>query len=334
VHLLRIPRDLSGQRSRAVVRTAPASSLAVREIRVVTFDFGNTLVPVDRVGLGRVVELTAGWAVARLGASDVPTFLRVWAEERDRQFREEIPRFREADLAVRVVRVLARLRGGPAPAADTPWDDDAAVWWSDPAEVEAAVERYSRAFVEGLPPRPGIEPLLARLAVDRKLGILSNWPFAATIDRYALAAGWAPHLSAIVVSQRVGAIRPAPAIFDAALQALGNPEAAACLHVETTGRPTSSAPSARAGKRPTFGCARRIHPCRRVPRTVRSTRTSRSTRSTRSKGRCTTRRGMERQYGIRPSDDWLGLVHAGTASPERRGPSGHGGPDGDDDAGA
>lgn len=213
------------------MRTAPASSLAVREIRVVTFDFGNTLVPVDRVGLGRVVELTAGWAVARLGASDVPTFLRVWAEERDRQFREEIPRFREADLAVRVVRVLARLRGGPAPAADTPWDDDAAVWWSDPAEVEAAVERYSRAFVEGLPPRPGIEPLLARLAVDRKLGILSNWPFAATIDRYALAAGWAPHLSAIVVSQRVGAIKPAPAIFDAALQALGNPEAAACLHV-------------------------------------------------------------------------------------------------------
>ena len=36
---------------------------------------------------------------------------RVWAEERARQFREEVPQFREVDLAQRLVRVLARLRG-------------------------------------------------------------------------------------------------------------------------------------------------------------------------------------------------------------------------------
>jgi FMN phosphatase YigB (HAD superfamily) len=36
---------------------------------------------------------------------------------------------------------------------------------------------------------------------------------AATIDRYVEAASWAPHLSAVVVSQRVGTIKPHPAMF-------------------------------------------------------------------------------------------------------------------------
>ena len=35
----------------------------------------------------------------------------VWAEERERQFREEVPLFRETDLGQRIARVLARLRG-------------------------------------------------------------------------------------------------------------------------------------------------------------------------------------------------------------------------------
>ena len=65
--------------------------------------------------------------------------------------------------------------------------------------------------------------LLARLAPRYRLAILSNWPLAVTIDRYAEAAGWAPYLRAIVVSQRVGAIKPHPAIFAAALEALGEP---------------------------------------------------------------------------------------------------------------
>ena len=35
-------------------------------IRAITFDFGNTLVPVDRVGLRRVVEATGEAVVERL----------------------------------------------------------------------------------------------------------------------------------------------------------------------------------------------------------------------------------------------------------------------------
>ncbi len=200
-------------------------------IGAITFDFGNTLVPVGRAGLARVVDVTADAVARRIGGIDRAAFLAAWAEERARQFREEVPRFREVDLSERLVRVFARLRGMRPPLGEMRWDQAAAARLSDPAEVEWAVDAYSRAFVEALPPSPGVAPMLERLAADRRLAILSNWPLAATIDRCAAAMGWAPYFSAIVVSQRVGVIKPHPAIFAAARTALGGPDPAAILHV-------------------------------------------------------------------------------------------------------
>jgi putative hydrolase of the HAD superfamily len=53
---------------------------------------------------------------------------------------------------------------------------------------------------------------------------------AATIDRFVENAGWAEHLRAVVVSQRVGAIKPDGRMFAAAEDALATaPEA--ILHV-------------------------------------------------------------------------------------------------------
>jgi len=200
-------------------------------IEAITLDFGNTLVPVPAAGLRGVVADTARSMAVRLGSFDADEVLRLWGEERERQFREEVPLFREVDLAQRIVRILARLRGMPAPGPETRWDDDAAAAFSDPGEVAWAVDVYSRAFVAALPADPGASALLARLAPRYRLAILSNWPLAATIDRYVEAAGWSPHLVAVVVSQRVGTIKPHPAIFAAARDALGNPPPAAILHV-------------------------------------------------------------------------------------------------------
>ena len=194
-------------------------------LAAITFDFGNTLVPVNRSSLEEVVGALAGAAAGRFR---VPrdAFLAAWREERARQFREEIPRFRETDLAVRLRRVLARLRGMAAPAPEATWDDVAAAARSTEAEIALGLDVYSRAFVAGIPPDPEVEALLARLAERYRLGILSNWPLAVTIDRYAEVAGWMPHLAAIVVSARVGAIKPHPAIFRAAEAALAGPGAA------------------------------------------------------------------------------------------------------------
>ena len=200
-------------------------------IAAITFDFGNTLVPVTRDGLHAVVERTADGVVAADPRIDRGAFLRVWAEERERQFREEVPQYREVDLAERLVRVYARLRGVEPPGPDERWDQAAAAAHVDPAEVDRAVEIYSRAFVAGLPPSPGAGAILHALARDRILAILSNWPLAATIDRYAEAHGWTADLAAIVVSQRVGTIKPHPTIFAAARTALGEPEPGVILHV-------------------------------------------------------------------------------------------------------
>lgn len=200
-------------------------------IVAITLDFGNTLVPVPAAGLRDVVGRTAVAIADRLGPFDVDEVRRIWAEERERQFREEVPLFREVDLGDRIVRILARLRGMAPPPPDVRWDDEAARRHVDPGETAWTIEVYSRAFVDALPPSAGIAELLARLAQRYRLAILSNWPLAATIDRYAEAAGWTPSLAAIVVSQRVGTIKPHPAIFEAARTALGTPVPATILHV-------------------------------------------------------------------------------------------------------
>lgn len=203
----------------------------IGSLRAITFDFGNTLVPVGRADLRRAVEATADALMAGAPAGERDRFLAMWAEERDRQFAEEVPNFREVDMRQRLVRVFARLRGMAVPPPDRRWDDAAAAAYSEPEEVTLGLESYTRGFVRAIPPPPGVEPMLEALAARFRLAILSNWPLAATIDRYVEEAGWGRHLEAIVVSERVGTIKPQPAMFRAAEAALGLPAPETILHV-------------------------------------------------------------------------------------------------------
>ena len=191
-------------------------------VAAITIDFGNTLVRVDRAGLRDVVEETSDVLERHGLVGDRPAFLAAWSEERDRQFREEVPELREVDIAQRAVRVLARLRGMEPPPADGRWDDSAASELVAPPEVETIVDAYSSAFIRGMAPVADAAATLERLAARGfALAILSNWPLALTVDRFAEAQGWTRHLRAIVVSQRVGTIKPHPSIFRAAEAQLG-----------------------------------------------------------------------------------------------------------------
>ena len=203
-------------------------------VAAITIDFGNTLVMVDQPSLRVVVQHTGTALVAQGVVADLDGFMDAWIEERERQFREDIPEFREPDIEVRAVRVLARLRGFRAPPADARWDDDAAAELVEQDEVAAVAEAYGVEFVSRMDPVPDATATLERLSGRGfALAILSNWPLAATIDRFAAAQGWLPYLRAIVVSQRVGWIKPHPAIFRAAEAALGLPAGSggAILHV-------------------------------------------------------------------------------------------------------
>jgi FMN phosphatase YigB (HAD superfamily) len=191
-------------------------------VAAITIDFGNTLVRVDRAGLRGVVAETSEVLERRGIISDPPAFLDAWSQERDRQFREEVPEFREVDIDQRAVRVLARLRGMEPPPPEARWNDVEASEHVAPDEVQAVVDAYSTAFVRGVSPVTDAKATLERLSGRGfDLAILSNWPLALTVDRFAEAQGWLPHLRAVVVSQRVGIIKPHPSIFRAAEAALG-----------------------------------------------------------------------------------------------------------------
>ncbi|OGN87494.1 MAG: hypothetical protein A2X23_03300 [Chloroflexi bacterium GWC2_73_18] len=201
----------------------------MRGLRAVSFDFGNTLCPVTDEAL-RVVLLDAAERIAaRSGPFAVEAFVTAWREEARRQFAVNVPLQRENDLEERIVRVLARLRGEPVPPLPASaggdgdggaWDDAGAARLSTTAERAAALHDYGDAFVGGMPVDPRAAGMLGRLHRRYRLAIVSNWPLARAIDEVAERAGWAPHLDAIVVSQRVGYVKPHPAIFGAAAEAL------------------------------------------------------------------------------------------------------------------
>jgi putative hydrolase of the HAD superfamily len=202
----------------------------VSDVRAITFDFGNTLVPVRHEVLRGVVDATARQVVERCGPFALEAFLEAWAEERERQFAEDVPEFREVEIPQRVVRVLARLRGMAVPSRATRWDDARAATYSTAHEVEWATDVYSGEFVARVSVPDAVGPMLQRLSGRFRLAVLSNWPLAATIDRYVEAAGWTPWMHAVVVSERVGTIKPHPDIFRRASDALGVPPAS-ILHV-------------------------------------------------------------------------------------------------------
>ena len=116
-------------------------------VAAITIDFGNTLVMVDQPSLRAVVQHTGAALAAQGIVTDLEGFMSAWIEERERQFREDIPEYREPDIELRAVRVLARLRGFPRPPDHERWDDVAAAELVEPDEVAAVAEAYGAEFV-------------------------------------------------------------------------------------------------------------------------------------------------------------------------------------------
>jgi HAD superfamily hydrolase (TIGR01509 family) len=161
----------------------------------------------------------------------VDEFISVWGEDRERQFVEDVPQGREADMDIRVVRVVARLRGRPEPPPGTRWDDRAIAAFSSHDEVEGILDAYAAAFVRNTPVPPDVGPMLERLAGRWPLALVSNWPLARSIERFLETADWRRLFHAVVISQTVGVIKPHPLIFAAAAAKLGIDSGPAILHV-------------------------------------------------------------------------------------------------------
>ncbi len=215
--------------------------LAATRIAAITLDFGNTLVPVPPRGCAGSSRDTARAMADRLGPFAVDEVLRVWDEERARQFREEVPavprgrprpaRWSGCSPGCGGCRPRRRTSAGttPRPAAERPGRGRLG--------GRRLLPRLRRALAAG----PGCGRAAARASPRRyRLAILSNWPLAATIDRY-VEVGRLGTVTwrAVVVSQRVGVDQAAPGdLRRGAARALGDPPRRRSCTSATTGRPT------------------------------------------------------------------------------------------------
>jgi putative hydrolase of the HAD superfamily len=88
------------------------------------------------------------------------------------------------------------------------------------AVVSLTAAAYRDRYREVRRAVPGAVPLLAALAGRVRVGVVSNNLFDEQLDKLKLC-GLEPFVHALIVSERVGVSKPDPAIFTAALEAVG-----------------------------------------------------------------------------------------------------------------
>jgi 2-haloacid dehalogenase len=102
------------------------------------------------------------------------------------------------------------------------WRDLLELHGRDPAQAREAAERYVANLAAGAQLVEGATELLAGLSATHGLAYITNG--FGDVQRPRLAAsGLAGHTDVVVVSDEVGASKPAPAIFDVAFERMGDP---------------------------------------------------------------------------------------------------------------
>lgn len=102
-----------------------------------------------------------------------------------------------------------------------------------PADVNALAQSYLAEWNKGVtypPDRPGI---VAALASQYRLAVVSNTHDRALVPAHLAAMGIAGHFDAVVTSIEVGWRKPHPAIYAAAMDQLGIKPAAAVFAGDT-----------------------------------------------------------------------------------------------------
>lgn len=87
-------------------------------------------------------------------------------------------------------------------------------------EVDALVATYVHEWNTGVTPIEGVASLLADLARDHRIAVVTNTHHPALVPDHLDAMGLAPHIDAVITSVEVGSRKPHPAIYEAALQAM------------------------------------------------------------------------------------------------------------------
>jgi HAD superfamily hydrolase (TIGR01509 family) len=175
-------------------------------VRVVLFDYGNTLVAFGREQARVVDAATADAAAAHLPGTTPAAIGDVLRAVRDRLLRRALETGREIDPHefAEGVATGAGARSAPEGLRD--------------ALVAATEEAFPRALRLPADTLPVLDALRASGA---RLGLVSNYWLARPIRRSLDDLGIAPRLDAVTVSADSGFVKPHPRPFEAALEALG-----------------------------------------------------------------------------------------------------------------
>lgn len=173
-------------------------------IKTLLFDFGGTL---DADGVAwkeRMHALYRAEGVDMADAEFAPLFYAA-----DDALAESLPR--DADLVTTVHRLTANLEGELARRDGANEQDH-----GDSRRGRCVAESFLAASSAAIARN---KPVLAALSERYRLGIVAN--FYGNLEAVCRAAGLAPLFATMTDSRRVGAEKPSPAIFHAALAELG-----------------------------------------------------------------------------------------------------------------
>ena len=184
-------------------------------LQAVSLDFADTLFPHRPREIEAILEAVAAYLRGHVAPFEFPVLRAKFLEIRDRQFAENRATLRENDFRARLTEIVAFLNA----AQDV-----------DPAIVAKAMNVYADALVATMQTPPWLPDLLEGLAARYKLAVISNYPLSAPILATLRRGGLDRFFTTVVVSSDIGFIKPHPAVFAAALDALGVPPASV-VHV-------------------------------------------------------------------------------------------------------
>lgn len=184
-------------------------------LQAVSLDFADTLFPHRPREIEVILEAVAAYLRGHVPPFEFSVMRAKFLEIRDRQFTENRATLRENDFAARLTEIVTFLNA----AQDV-----------DPALIAEATTVYADAFVAAMQMPPWLPGLLERLHERYRLAVISNYPLSAPILETLRRDGLDRLLTTVVVSSDIGFIKPHPAVFAAALDALGVPPASV-VHV-------------------------------------------------------------------------------------------------------
>lgn len=173
-------------------------------IRAVAFDYGNTLVTFSHEAVQHQHTALSQVLARHFGSVDIERLNSIRAADRMQPYETG---YIENELPVITANLVRQLYGvEPAPAL-----------------LDELLRARYQSFLEAIRLPDGVKPILARLAHNYDLGLLSNYPDGEAVRESMRRIGIADLFEAAVVSGDVGYCKPHPAPFEELVRRLGVP---------------------------------------------------------------------------------------------------------------